>query len=44
MYIPEKMVEKKTSSKFFISNAIDKIRQNLEIDKYNNERKQIGKD
>ncbi|XP_025204096.1 protein NDUFAF4 homolog [Melanaphis sacchari] len=44
MYIPEKMLEKKTSSKFFISNAIDKIRYNLEMDKYKEERKQIGKD
>jgi len=44
MYIPEKMKEKKTSSKFFISSAIDKIRHSLEIDKYKEERKQIGKD
>ncbi|XP_060842253.1 protein NDUFAF4 homolog [Rhopalosiphum padi] len=45
MYVPEKMIEKKkTSSQFLISNAIDKIRQNLEIDKYKEERKQIGKD
>ncbi|KAE9533150.1 hypothetical protein AGLY_009578 [Aphis glycines] len=44
MYVPEKMMEKKTKSKFFISSAIDKIRENLEIDKYQEERKQIGKD
>lgn len=44
MYIPEKMIEKKTSSKLLISNAIDKIRHSLEIDKYKEERKQIGKD
>jgi len=44
MYIPEKMKEKKTSSKFSISSAIDKIRHSLEIDKYREERKQIGKD
>uniref|UniRef100_A0A2S2PJM5 Protein NDUFAF4 n=1 Tax=Schizaphis graminum TaxID=13262 RepID=A0A2S2PJM5_SCHGA len=45
MYVPEKMIEKKkTSSQFLISNAINKIRQNLEIDKYKEERKQIGKD
>lgn len=44
MYVPEKMMEKKTKSKFFISSAIDKIRKNLEIDKYQEERKRIGKD
>lgn len=44
MYIPEKMIEKKTSSKFFISNAISKIRHSLEIDKYKEEHKQLGKD
>lgn len=44
MYIPEKMKEKKTPNKFFISSAIDKIRHSLEIDKYKEERKQIGKD
>ncbi|CAI6368539.1 unnamed protein product [Macrosiphum euphorbiae] len=44
MYVPEKMVEKKKSPKLFLSNAIDKIRHSLEIDKYKEERKQIGKD
>jgi len=44
IHIPEKMVEKKTSPKLLLSNAIDKIRHSLEIDKYKEERKQIGKD
>lgn len=45
MYIPQKMVENKnTKHQFLISNTIDKIRKNLDVDKYAEERKQIGKD
>lgn len=44
MYIPQKMMDKQASDKkLFISNAIDKIRKNLEMDKYKDEIKQIGK-
>lgn len=43
MYIPQKMMEKQASKKqLFISNAIDKIRRNLEMDKFKEERKKIG--
>jgi len=41
MYVPENMAEKKKSK---LGDAIDKIRKSLEIDKYAEERKQIGKD
>jgi len=44
MYVPPKMMESKSKKQFFLSNAIDKIRLSLEVDKYNEERKQIGKD
>lgn len=45
MYIPEKMREKrKEKDQLLISNSIDKIRKYLEVDKYEKERKQIGKD
>lgn len=43
MYIPPKMMEK-TKNQNLISSTIDKIRSNLEIDKYNKEHKQIGKE
>lgn len=41
MHIPAKMIEK--NKQFFISDAIDKMRSTLEIDKYNKEQKQVGK-
>jgi hypothetical protein len=42
MYIPQKMMEKQTSkNQLFLSNTIDKIRKNLEMDKYKDERKKI---
>lgn len=45
MHIPQKMIDnEKTRNQSFISNTIDKIRLNLEVDKYAKERKQIGKD
>lgn len=40
MYIPPKMIK---NNKFLISDAIDKIRTTLEVDKYSKEEKQIGK-
>lgn len=44
MYIPEKMRKNTDKKPLSISNAIDKIRLYLEIDKYAKEHKQIGKD
>lgn len=44
MYIPEKMMENVSKKPLSISNAMDKIRVYLEMDKYAKERKQIGKD
>lgn len=43
MYIPENMM-KNIDKPLSISNAVDKIRVYLEMDKYAKERKQIGKD
>lgn len=44
MYLPKKMVEnEKARNQSLISNTIDKIRISLEVDKYEKERKQIGK-
>lgn len=37
-------MKKKLDNKFLISSAIDKIRSSLEVDKYEEERKKIGKD
>jgi len=42
MYIPQKMMESKSEKQFFIGKAIDKIRSNLEVDKYKKDQKQIG--
>lgn len=36
------MMEKKNKNQNFISNAIDKIRISLEVDKYKKEQSQIG--
>lgn len=44
MYIPPKMMEKESESKNLIDSTINKIRLSLEMDKYKEERKQIGKE
>lgn len=38
------MMKEESENKGFISSTIDKIRLNLEIDKYEEERKKIGKE
>lgn len=38
------MMKEESESKGFISSAIDKIRLNLEVDKFQEERKKIGKE
>lgn len=42
LYVPPKMMQK-SKGQTLIGDTIDKIRQNLEIDKYRNEQRQIGK-